>query len=109
MLCWFSLNWSIENFYFTCSLLSFLPFILIFELCVCGGGHTAPDLWELEPMPKIEPDLFCYGSNSTIVEQAAKNISHLKKDIFLAACVHYYTQPAAVKHLGNSNPYYKKK
>ena len=48
---------------------------LIFEQC--GGGHTACDLWELEPMPKIEPNLFCYGSNATIVEQAAKNISHL--------------------------------
>ena len=60
-------------------------------------------------LPKIEPNLFCYGSNATIVEQAAKNNFHLKKDIFLAACVHYYTQPAAVKHLGNSNPYYKKK
>ena len=53
--------------------------------------------------------LIVYGSNVTIVEQAAKNNFHLKKDIFLAACVHYYTQPAAVKHLGNSNPYYKKK
>ena len=53
--------------------------------------------------------LIVYGSNVTIVEQAAKNIFHLKKNIFLAACVHYYTQPAAVKHLGTSNPYYKKK